>query len=328
MSYWYISICCLLIACGPATKKKRIQRTFELANTKLEQAYYDEAISLYSQVIDKDPEVIDAFMNRGVAYFESGHFTLALADYNHVHFNYPEYPEVVFNLVYCHLELKRFRQAQEDIKELKSIYPDSALVDVIEGLFWSKQNYLSKAHLSFSTAIKKEEQNFDAWTNRGIVQLQMKNYDEAENDLLKALTINENAPEVLNPYSLLMTQKQRVEEADSIIDIALNIAPDHPYFLNNKGYIQMLLGEFDVADSYIMKSIKLDAGNAYAYKNLAELRIAQNKKDEAHMAILKTLELDSMAATVYDVMMSYNSKFTKDFDEGNIELLKNKYGYK
>lgn len=290
----------LVISCGPATKQKRIQRTFELANAKLEQAYYDEAVSLYSQVIDKDPEIIDAFMNRGVAYFESGHYALALADYNHVYFNYPEYPEVIFNLVYCHMQLERFDQAKNDIKQLRNLYPDSALVDVIEGLFWTEQRELTKAQTHFSDAIVKDPQNFDAWTNRGIVNYHLGQYQDAKNYLEKALQISQNAPEALNPLSLVLIELNQLGEADSIVDLALKIQPNHPYLINNKGLVKIHQKKFDEADSLIQLSIQLDDQNAWAYKNLGLLAKENGEANQAISYLERSLNLDSTVLESYD----------------------------
>ena len=83
---------------------------------------YDQAIDLYSRVIETDPEFMDAYMNRGVAYLESGHSALALADYNEVIKANPEYHPVYFNRAMAYMQLGRYSKSLEDIRFLTNIY--------------------------------------------------------------------------------------------------------------------------------------------------------------------------------------------------------------
>lgn len=321
----FIIISIILISCGPANREKRIQRTFDLANQRLEQGYYDDAIALYSEVITKNAELTDAFMNRGVAYFESGRYALALADYNHVYFNYPDYTAVVFNRIYCHLALGRLKAAEEDLNQLKILYPDSALIDVIEGLFWEKQRRLNKSLECFEAAASREPNNFDAWSNSGIINFQLQNFEQAEEDLLQALKLNVNAPEALNPLALVYWKQGKLLQADSVIDLALRIIPNEPYFLNNKATIALEKGQLALADSLLILSMNLDSANAHTIKNLGWLALQKEDCSRANDYFSKSMSMDSFLMDNYDLMVKCYERLGRKADANHISALKTKY---
>ncbi|MEO9967216.1 MAG: tetratricopeptide repeat protein [Reichenbachiella sp.] len=264
------SLLCVIFfsACSPINKRNRIKKSFELATQKLDDAYYDDAIVLYSQVIKMDHELVDAYLNRGVAYYETGHFSLALADYNHVRQQLPDFNDVLFNRVYTYLAMERYNMATDDLELLTRLYPDTALVDVIRGLMFGQQKNFIEAKDSFEKALVKDSNQFDAWTNLGVINFHLKEYDKAESDFARALQIRGNSPEVLNPLSLVYLNQGKLEQADSTIDVAIGLMADQAYFLNNKGLIQIHLGNYALADSLINRSLILDPSNEEARTNL------------------------------------------------------------
>lgn len=54
------------------------------AEAHLDDGAYEQAITLYSDIITQDPDHVLAHWSRGVAYFEAENFPLAIADYSWV----------------------------------------------------------------------------------------------------------------------------------------------------------------------------------------------------------------------------------------------------
>jgi tetratricopeptide (TPR) repeat protein len=54
------------------------------AEAHLEEGAYEEAITIYSDIITQDPSHVLAHWSRGVTYFEAGGFEQAIADYSWV----------------------------------------------------------------------------------------------------------------------------------------------------------------------------------------------------------------------------------------------------
>ncbi|MCV9385140.1 tetratricopeptide repeat protein [Reichenbachiella ulvae] len=283
----------MVSACSPANRKNRIKYRFETANKKLEDGYYADAVALYSQVLEKDPEITDAYMNRGVAYYEMGKYVAALADYNEVYRQRPEYHDLLFNRAYTYLELGRMENAREDLTFLRTLYPDTALIDVVEGLIFEEEKEYEAALQSFSQAIARDADHFDAYSNRGIIQYHLGAYDQAEADLRQALEIHQNEPYVLNSLALVLAEKGELNSADSLINLAMGMVGGQPYFINNAGYISLLQGKLDESDSLIRKSLKIDEDNPYAYENLGKWYLAVDSTDQAKASFAKALELDS-----------------------------------
>ena len=266
----------IFTACSPINRQNKIKHTFDAANQKLEDAYFEDAIVLYSKVLELDHEIVDAYMNRGVAYFETGHYALALADYNHVRQMKPEFHGILFNRINAYMEMNRMEMAATDIDFLKTIYPDTALIWNVEGLMFGKQKDYMRGKASFKIALAKDARNFDAAVNLGVMHFHLNEFDSAELALTKALKLHENAPEALNPLSLALLHQGKLDEADAVIDKAIALVRDQPYFLNNKGLIQIHKGKYELADSLITQSLKLDPTNQSALDNSRLLKEKQN----------------------------------------------------
>ncbi|RJE75250.1 hypothetical protein BGP76_19325 [Reichenbachiella sp. MSK19-1] len=299
----FLSLLVLIVACSPANRKNRIKYTFETANKKLNEGYYSDAVVLYSQVLEKDAEITDAYLNRGVAYYEMGKYVLALADYNEVYRLKPDYHDVLFNRAYAYLELERMDNAFEDLSYLRKLYPDTALVDVVSGLVFEKQRDYAKALESFSAAIAKDGDNFDAYSNRGIMHYNLGNYPSAQSDLEQALVIHQNEPYALNSLALVLAEQGELEQADSVISVAMNMVGGQPYFINNAGYIKLLQEEYEMADSLIAKSIQLDAENTYAYLNLGRLKTTVDQREAGIAAFHQSIALDSTNYESYQALI-------------------------
>lgn len=306
------SICLLAVfiavSCSPVGKDNRIKILFEKANKKLNSQQYEAAIGLYDEILKMNPDVMQVYHNRGVAYYESGHPVLALADYNHVLNSDPENFELYFNRAKTYLDLGRYESCKEDVDLLKRQYPDTALVYFIEGLLNHQIDNNIAAVESFSQAISIDQNNGETFANRGMAYFALEDYENAESDLISGLKKDPGNAFSINALALVKAEQGQVEIADSLINKALRAVPDQSIFLNNKGYIKILKGDFEEAKSAIHKSLSLNENNAWAHQNLGILFNKTGRFQESIASLNKAESLNPRLKKAKEYLIrSYNS---------------------
>lgn len=277
---------------------------FNQANEELAERHYDDAIGLYDRVIELQPELTDAYLNRGVAHYNKGKYVLALADYNEVYRQKPDFHDLLFNRAYVYMELGRIESAFDDLRYLRGIYPDTALIDVAAGLLYQKNKEYNRALDSFSQAIQKDVNQFDAYANSGAINYELRYYEEAEENLLRALELHENDPYTLNSLALVYADLNELTKADSCINLAMGLVGNQPYFINNAGYIKYLNGNMKQADSLIAVSLQLDSTNAWAHKNRG-LVLLEEDELAAIASFEKSIAIDSTILDSYEGLIAY-----------------------
>lgn len=115
------------------------------AMAEVRQGRYDEAIELFTRLIDRNPTSASYYNNRGLVYFQSGQLDEAFADYN------------------------------------KAL----ALNPNLDGVYNNRANYhaakgqLLEAILDYNMAIDLNPANIRAWINQGITFRDLEMYDRA-----------------------------------------------------------------------------------------------------------------------------------------------------
>ncbi|MBE9178256.1 tetratricopeptide repeat protein [Oculatella sp. LEGE 06141] len=130
---------------GTLSKTELDNRLRQSALAKAKQGHHEDAIVLFSQLIQRNPDSANDYSNRGLVYFQSGQFDAALADYNTA------------------LDLN---------PRLDSAYNNRAN-------YYASQGQLLEAILDYDTALDLNPGNIRAWINQGITFRDLQMYDQA-----------------------------------------------------------------------------------------------------------------------------------------------------
>ena len=83
MKYGILSLfIVLLFACE--SNEDKAGRFFLMGNNSLAEGNFKEAIRLYTEALQKNPKMKEAFNNRGVAYFKDKKYEKAILDYTKI----------------------------------------------------------------------------------------------------------------------------------------------------------------------------------------------------------------------------------------------------
>ena len=191
-----------------------------------------EAIAIYDLIISKQPEAY-AYINRGLAKYQSGQIAAAIVDYN--------------------LAI--------------SINPNSDKAYNDRGLAKARSGQKQAAIIDYNLAIAINPKSNQAYSNRGLAKYQLGQYSAAIVDYTVAIAINP-----IDNYAYVNRCQAKTElgqHSAAIIDcnLAIEIDPSDSKAYNNRGRAKTELGQYSAAIADFNLAIKLDDRYDVAYYN-------------------------------------------------------------
>jgi tetratricopeptide (TPR) repeat protein len=163
-----------------------------------ERGLLDESIREFSKVIQINPNSIEAYYNRALAYEKKEKFNQAITDYSRVIESYPEYAQAY----------------------------------VGRGVNYAQKGEEGKALDDFNRAIQLDPKHFFAYYNRGLAYVNGGEYDQAIADFTKAIEINPNDSQVYNDRAVSYFFAKDYEKSWQDVHKAKELGKDvHPGFL-------------------------------------------------------------------------------------------------
>jgi tetratricopeptide (TPR) repeat protein len=122
---------------------------------------HQRAIEDYDKAIHLDPEFIDAYINRGLAYVGLCHHQQAKEDYDKAISLDPNSTGAYNNRGLVYMKLGQYQQAIEDYDKAISLDPEYSFLYYNLGCLHSLQKNLSKALKYLELALKNGYNDFD-----------------------------------------------------------------------------------------------------------------------------------------------------------------------
>ncbi|WP_072402916.1 tetratricopeptide repeat protein [Flaviramulus basaltis] len=263
---------CPIISFGQANKIfRQASRTNDL----------NEKIALLTQVIDLEPNNLDAYFYRAIAKNDLGDFRGAIVDYSKIIVEEPD-ADTYYNRGNSRYSIKDFTGAKEDYA--KAYMLDENFIDALYSLACVKLDLeeYEDALKDFSSVLKVAPDQAKVYTLRAATYKALENYQNALQDYSTSVLIEPNADSYYNRGVFLMDINYHKEaNVDLTESIKLNKNNSYAYFY--RGASNLLLGEFLDAIKDFLKAIEFDSVDFDAYLGLA---IAYNKVNDAANAKL------------------------------------------
>jgi tetratricopeptide (TPR) repeat protein len=253
------------LSCG---QKEEASNFFLKGNVQLGYKNYESAIHYYNEAIEKNPDLSDAYLNKGIALLRLGLADEAYKTLTEAINIDNGFPELYLTRAEAALRSGKTETAENDLNYIAKDYQDSARYHMVMGNLMSTRNNAAQALASFDRAVALNPSHVEALVNRGALYYQQKEYEQAEKDFTKAVSLNPKQPEALNNMGLLASRRQNWEQALSYFDRSLQINPVDPYALNNKGYALLQTNQLKDAQALIERSLQSLPENGYALRNL------------------------------------------------------------
>ena len=240
------------------------ERAYSTKNPTEKREWYDKAIVHYTEAINLNSELAEAYTNRGVAYVNKGEMDKAIQDYNKAIDLNPEYANAYYN----------------------------------RGVAYVNKGEMDKAIQDYNKAIDLNPEHVNAYNNRGVAYKNKGEIDAAIQDYNKAIDLNSEHANAYNNRGNAYVNKGEIDAAIQDYTKAIDLNSEHANAYYNRGVAYAKKGEIDAAIQDYTKAIDLNPEDADAYYNRGEawLHLREWEKAKANLITAKDMENDIVAS--------------------------------
>ena len=184
----------------------------------------EEQVSAYDHAIRLDPNLAQAYNNRGNAKYNLEQHQAAIADYNEAIRLAPKFADAYDNRGATKAALKQYQAAIEDYNEAIQLNPEDATPYHNRGFAKATLKQYQAAIADFDKAIRLDPEYAAAYYKRGGAKASLEQHQAAIADYNEVIRL---APRLVDPYVNLgvsLRELNRKGEARSNFQIALHLA--------------------------------------------------------------------------------------------------------
>ena len=192
------------------------------------------------------------------------------------------------------------KEAFAELEKAIKAHPQHYEFFVAKGDLLRAQGKFLEAVDVYSQALKTGENEREKWMvyfARGVCFERLGQWQAAEGDLQKALSLKANQPDVLNylGYSLL-TRNERLEEAKAMIEKAVKAKPNDPQIIDSMGWALYALQQYEDAAAYLERALELLPGDPTINDHLGDVYWKLGRKTEARYQWERALTFEPESA--------------------------------
>ena len=242
----------------------------------------DRAIALLPDGLDK----AIAYSNRGSARETGGDLPGALADYEQAIAVEPQ-----FTPAYEHRD--RIRKLLTDVEPTAPV--PAALTVAATGLYQranqaAKQGNLIDALAAYTRILELYPRAASMFYERGVTFNKLDLYQQAVNDLDKAISLRPRFPAALTERGLTLTEMGKTEDALADIGKALSLDPGYAIAHQNKGYAEARAGRWQEALASADMGCRLEPDNLTYRAGRGEIYVHLGQYDKARRDLQACLD--------------------------------------
>ena len=221
-------------------------------------AVWKNSLSLFSDVIEKNPEAGLAYNNRGNIRKEQNDFKAAMEDYNKA--IELKYEDAYYNRGILRNIIRDYKNAIEDFNRALTVKLDKEKVYNNRGIAKLNLGDFKGAEEDFGKAIEINPQYLNAYNNRGYVRYErLSDFKGSISDFDIAVRLDPKAPDVYTNRGNAKLRSGDLAGALPDYDKALQITPDYPQVYLNKGIVFLKLSDTRNACLNWNKALELGA---------------------------------------------------------------------
>ena len=194
----------------------------------------NEAIQEFTRVIELDPTLVEAYLNRGTAWHDKRKPDKAIEDYNIAIELDPNDDLAYNNRGNAWSDKGEYDKAIENFNKAIELNPNLVFAYSNRGNVWNNKQELNKAIEDFNKAIELNPNDAPTYSNRGITWGNKGEYDKAIEDYNKAIELEPNDAPAYNNRGYALFEKKKYEEAIANFDKAIELDPNLAQAYNNK----------------------------------------------------------------------------------------------
>lgn len=229
----------------------------------LSKNHLDKAIAAFTQALAKNPELGEAYINRGLAYGKKGQYDQAIADFNKFIELDSRDSEAYYNRGVAYAKKGHYNQALADFNRALKLNPQDAQAVHMRDLISRGKELAAKSPESKAAAEKEEE----AHKQQALTLARNAKYDQALAEINQALTQDSKDAETYNRRGGIYTLQGHYAQAVADFAKALELNPRYAKAYYNRALAYYYQGKYDQAINDLTKAIALKPKDVASYNN-------------------------------------------------------------
>ena len=210
---------------------------------------WKDGMTLWTDVIEKDPSIPGAYNNRGLVYLEQNNIPLAKKDFDDAIRLQPDFAYAYYNRGLTSMNLGNTDAEVQDYNRAINLRPNYTEAYVNRGIaFYSLKKY-EESLADYSKALEIRPDQQQALMGRGTVLYEMKRYEEALADYEKVRSMQTNNPDAWYNSGLAQLALSRHQEAIGSFSQCLSLQPDYAPAYYQRGKAQIIAGNTEAGCS-------------------------------------------------------------------------------
>ena len=274
-----------------------------MSEIKLEQ--FENALKHYKQLALLCPSKENYKYNMVTCYEALGDYTTAIKMLEGMVYVNPKYTLPAQKLASLYIKTNQLIKAKE-------IYDNILLKDKVTAEIMHQYAILSSSLCDSDTAermlkkvIRMNPDIAKAHKDLGIIYLNKRLFDYAEDEFQTALKLAPNDFEILFEYGNYLYSISKNSEADRYYGEALEVSPNNVLALTFMGLNKLILNKLDEAYDYIMKAVEIEPNHEYVQFCVGRILYARGEFEEAKRYLVRAVEQNPDIETQNTLALTY-----------------------
>lgn len=276
-----------------------------LAMSEVKLGNYGSALKHYKQLALLCPSKENYKYNIVTCYEALGEFDTAIKMLEGMVYVNPKFILPAQKLASLYIKTNQLVKAKE-------IYDNILLKNKVTAETMHQYAILSSSLCDSDTAermlkkvIRMNPEMAKAHKDLGIIYLNKRLFDYAEDEFQTALKLAPNDFEILFEYGNFLYSISKNLEADRFYGEALEVEPNNVLALTFMGLNKLILNKLDEAYDYIMKAVKLEPHHEYVQFCVGRILYARKEYDEAKRYLIRAVEQNPDIETQNTLALTY-----------------------
>ena len=209
---------------------------------------------------------------------------------------YPRHADALQKRAELSLAANRIDSADNDVKVLAQLRPDSAQTLVLRGQIAFKREEYQTALDAAREAVAHDKNNAAAWNLSGETRFFLGDYKNAKNDFAEAKKLDPLIRSTLDRHGKVLAEMADWNAAAASLNELIAFDDTVPQYYLDRGYALLQLGRFDKSLADFNHALDMTPKNATAYLLRGAVNLGLERYDDAFADYDRALELEPETA--------------------------------
>jgi Tfp pilus assembly protein PilF len=252
-----------------------------VAGLKMDSGYYNEAIPLFTRIIQNSPNNYEAYNSRGYCYYYNGDIYRAIADYIKATDLNPSLAKAYSNMALAKYTLFDLAGAMNDVNQAILLDPSLAVAYNNRGLIYYKNEQYDSAFYDFNKAVKLAPSQALYNFNAGIALSEIQEDSLALVYYNRAMSLNYINADIYNRIGTSLYRLNRYKEAADSYTMCIEADSTIAKFYENRALAYEGLRQYDKALVDLNATIRMGNSGCAIYAKRGTILMRLGKKTEA-----------------------------------------------